>query len=168
MPRVRTDLTDMNLDGVMRVPGSAVFFSSGRQGCPTSFLHNLRHNKVMHQQVVFLTVEFTDTPRLADGDRIDLERLPEGVTRLVARFGYRESADITRVLKLARRRGLELDIEQTSFFTSKPVVVSVSRRGAFGWRRSLFGWLLQNSPTTANYFSLPPNRVVELGTQVAI
>jgi KUP system potassium uptake protein len=168
MPRVRTDLTDMNLDGVMRVPGSAVFFSSGRQGCPTSFLHNLRHNKVMHQQVVFLTVEFTDTPRLADGDRIDLERLPEGVTRLVARFGYRESADITRVLKLARRRGLELDIEQTSFFTSKPVVVSVSRRGAFGWRRSLFGWLLQNSPTTANYFSLPPNRIVELGTQVAI
>jgi KUP system potassium uptake protein len=168
MPRVRTDLSDMNLEGIARVPGSAVFFSAGRQGCPTSFLHNLRHNKVMHQQVVFLTVEFTDTPRVADSERMDIERLLDGVTRVVARFGYREGADIARVLKLARRKGLDLDLEQTSFFTSKPVVVSVSRRGLWGWRRSLFGWLLQNSPTTAHYFSLPPNRVVELGTQVAV
>ena len=83
-------------------------------------------------------------------------------------FGYREDPDITRILKLARRKGLDIDPAQTSFFTSKPVIVSVSRRGVFGWRRSLFGWMMQNSPSVANYFGLPPNRVIELGSQVAV
>jgi KUP system potassium uptake protein len=117
---------------------------------------------------VFLTVQFDDVPRVLDEERIELQRRPQGIFRLVVHFGYREEADITRVLKLARRKGLEIDLDDTSFFTSKPVIVSVSRRGLFGWRRSLFGWMMQNSPSVADYFGLPPNRVIELGSQVAI
>lgn len=167
-PRSRGDAFALDLSGIHRVPGTAVFFSSGRHGHPTSFLHNLRHNRVAHEQVVFLTVEFADRPRVPDSERLEIERGGNGVVRIIATFGYREEPDVMRVLQLARRRSLDIDPADTSFFTSKPVIVSTSRRGLLGWRRSLFGWLLQNSPGTASYFALPPNRVVELGTQVAV
>ncbi|HYF61039.1 MAG TPA: KUP/HAK/KT family potassium transporter, partial [Burkholderiaceae bacterium] len=170
LPRARRDEIDLDLDlsDVPRVPGAAVFFSSTRVGYPGSFLHNLKHNKVVHERTVFMTVEFDDTPRVPDDERIELQRGRGGVVRLVAHFGFREDPDIGRALRLARRKGLELDPDDTSFFTSKPVVVSVSRRGPFGWRRTLFGWMLQNSPSAASYFNLPPNRVIELGAQVGI
>jgi len=168
LPRVARDELNLDLSDIPRVPGAAVFFSSSRFGYPGSFLHNLKHNKVVHEQTVFMTVEFDDTPRVPDDERVELQRGNSGVLRLVAHFGFREDPDIARALKLARRKGLELDIEETSFFTSKPVIVSVSRRGVFGWRRSLFGWMMQNSPSSANYFRLPPNRVIELGSQVAV
>jgi KUP system potassium uptake protein len=167
-PRSRGDAFALDLSGIQRVPGTAVFFSSGRSGHPTSFLHNLRHNRVAHEQVIFLTVDFVDVPRVADHDRLEIERGGNGIIRIIAAFGFREEPDIAKVLLLARRRGVEVDTQQASYFTSKPVIVSTSRRGAFGWRRSLFGWMLQNSSSTASYFALPPNRVVELGTQVAI
>jgi KUP system potassium uptake protein len=168
LPRVARDELNLDLSDIPRVPGAAVFFSSTRFGYPGSFLHNLKHNKVVHEQTVFMTVAFDDTPRVPDDDRIELQRGNSGVMRLVAHFGFREDPDIRRALKLARRKGLELELDDTSFFTSKPVIVSVSRRGVFGWRRSLFGWMMQNSPSAANYFRLPPNRVIELGSQVAI
>jgi KUP system potassium uptake protein len=167
-PHVASDDLDLDLSGITRVPGVAVFFSSTRTGYPASFLHNLKHNKVVHEQTVFLSIEFDDVPRVLDDDRIELQRREGGIYRLVGHFGYREDPDIRRLLKLARRKGLEIDLDDTSYFTSKPVIVSVSRRGVFGWRRSLFGWMMQNSPTAASYFRLPPNRVIELGSQVAV
>ncbi len=156
------------LDGVPRVPGHAVFFSSGRSGCPGAFLHNLKHNHVVHETTVFLTVEFDDVPRVLDDERVEIQRGANGIARVIAHFGFREDPDIELVLRLAARKGLALQVQSTSFFTSKPTVVSVSRRGIFGWRRSLFGWMLQNSASVASYFNLPPNRVVELGAQVGI
>jgi KUP system potassium uptake protein len=168
LPRVSSDELDLDLSDIPRVPGAAVFFSSTRSGYPGSFLHNLKHNKVVHEQTVFLTVEFDDVPRVPDDERVELQHGKSGVKRLVAHFGYREDPDIGRVLKLARRKGLSLDMDDTSFFTSKPVIVSVSQRGPFAWRRSLFGWMMQNSPSAASYFRLPPNRVIELGSQVAV
>ncbi|MBP8307035.1 MAG: KUP/HAK/KT family potassium transporter [Burkholderiaceae bacterium] len=156
------------LDGVPRVPGHAVFFSSGRSGCPGAFLHNLKHNHVVHETTVFLTVEFDDVPRVLDDERVEIQRGANGIARVIAHFGFREDPDIELVLRLAARKGLALQVQSTSFFTSKPTVVSVSRRGIFGWRRSLFGWMLQNSASVASYFNLPPNRMVELGAQVGI
>ena len=167
-PRVASDDLDLDLSDITRVPGVAVFFSSTRTGYPASFLHNLKHNKVVHEQTVFMSIEFDDVPRVLDDDRIELQRREGGIFRLVGHFGYREDPDIRRLLKLARRKGLEINLDDTSYFTSKPVIVSVSRRGVFGWRRSLFGWMMQNSPTAASYFRLPPNRVIELGSQVAV
>jgi KUP system potassium uptake protein len=158
----------MNLEGIPRVPGVALFFSSSRFGCPGAFLHNLKHNKVVHETTVFLNVEFDDVPRVSDDDRVEVQRGQNGIVRLTAHVGYREDPDIRTILRLAGRKGIELDVDQTSFFTSRPTVISVSPRGLFGWRRSLFGWMLKNSVSVARYFDLPPNRVIELGTQVGI
>jgi KUP system potassium uptake protein len=168
LPRAVREEMSLDLSDIPRVPGAAVFFSSTRVGYPGSFLHNLKHNKVVHEQTVFMTVEFDDVPRVRDDERIEIQRGASGVVRLVAHFGFREDPDIERVLRLARRKDLSLEVDQTSFFTSKPVIVSVSRRGLFGWRRSLFGWMMQNSPSAATYFRLPANRVIELGSQVAV
>ncbi len=158
----------MNLDGIPRVPGVALFFSSTRHGCPGAFLHNLKHNMVVHETTVFLNVEFDDVPRVPDDERLEMQRGRNGIVRLTAHVGFREEPDIRAILRLAARKGVELEPETTSFFTSKPTVISVSPRGLFGWRRTLFGWMLQNSVTVARYFDLPPNRVIELGARVGI
>ena len=88
--------------------------------------------------------------------------------RLIVHVGFRENPDVNGILRLAARKGLVCAVEETSYFTSKPTIVSVSKRGPFGWRRSLFGWMVRNSASVADYFRLPPNRVIELGTQVAV
>lgn len=158
----------LDLTGIPRVPGTAIFFSSSRNGCPSAFLHNLKHNKIIHETTIFLTVEFDEAPRIAETERVELVRGQNGLIRVVAHFGFREDPSIVEIMRLVARKGLTIDIDDTSFFTSKPTIVSVSRRGLFGWRRSLFGWMMQNSPSVASYFGLPPNRVIELGAQVAI
>ncbi|HEY0878486.1 MAG TPA: KUP/HAK/KT family potassium transporter [Zeimonas sp.] len=168
LPKASRDGYPLDLAEIPRVPGSALFFSSTPQGWPSSFLHNLKHNKVMHEQTIFLTVVFDDAPRVLDDERVEVMRGSDGIVRVVAHFGFRENPRIDGVLRQVARKGVVCTLNDTSFFTSKPTLVSVSRRGLFSWRRSLFGWLLRNSTSVANYFGLPPNRVVELGTQVAI
>jgi len=167
-PRNAVDGLAMDLSGIQRVPGVAVFFSSSSSRCPSSFLHNLKHNNVVHETTIFLTVEFEDVPSVPEAERVQIMRGPNGIIRLSAHLGYREDPDIQGIMRLAARKGLVFKVDETSFFTSKPTVVSVSQRGLFGWRRSLFGWMLQNSTSVANYFRLPADRVIELGTQVAI
>ncbi|ODS98002.1 MAG: potassium transporter Kup [Lautropia sp. SCN 69-89] len=167
-PNATRDGLSLDIADVPRVPGAAVFFSSASGGCPSAFLHNLKHNKIVHEQTVFLTVQFDEAPRVPDDERIEVMRGANGIVRIMAHFGYREQPDVDRVLRLAARKGVACPVGETSFFTSKPTLISVSRRGLFGWRRSLFGWMLQNSTSVANYFELPPDRVVELGTQVGI
>ncbi len=162
------DGLELDLSGIPRVPGTAIFFSSTRSGCPSAFLHNLKHNKIVHETTIFLTVEFDEVPRIAADERVEVLRGKNGLIRVVARFGFREDPRIAEILRQTGRKGLVVDLDETSFFTSKPTIVSVSRRGMFGWRRSLFGWMMQNSPSVANYFGLPPNRVIELGAQVGI
>lgn len=168
-PKAQVDGLALDLSEVPRVPGTAIFFSSSAAGCPSSFLHNLKHNKIVHDQTYFLTVDFAEEPRIEDDDRLTMERGSNGIYRLVVRFGYLEDPDILRILALAREHGLEIQEEYASFFTSKPVIVlgPVRSRLAAPFRR-FFGWMLQNSPTVASYMHLPPNRVIELGAQVAI
>ena len=167
-PKAAIDGLALNLDDVVRVPGTAVFFSSTALGCPSSFLHNLKHNKVVHEQTLFLTVDFVELPRLDDAERLALTQGVNGIYRLVARFGYREDPDIGLILRLARERGLEIQEEFASFFTSKPVVVPASAPSLRNLHRRFFGWMLQNSPSVASYLGLPPSRVIELGAQVVI
>ena len=167
-PKALIDGLSLNLADVPRVPGTAVFFSSTAVGCPSSFLHNLKHNKVVHEHTYFLTVDFVELPRLNDDERLTLTRGKNGIYRLVSRFGYREDPDINLILRLARGRGLEIQEEFASFFTSKPVIVPGSGQSPMNIQRRFFGWMLQNSPTVASYMRLPPNRVIELGAQVVI
>jgi len=167
-PEARPDNVRAELGSAVRIPRTGVFFSSRRSGYPSAFLHNLKHNMVIHERTIFLTVEFADTAYVDDAERLDIERLDDGTWRVIACFGFREDPDISTILALAARRGLHIDPETASFFTSKGDIVSVSKPRGFGLRRKLFIWMLQNSPTVADYLGLPPDRVVELRTQLAV
>jgi KUP system potassium uptake protein len=171
-PEARADNIRASLASVVRVPRTGVFFSSRAGGYPSAFLHNVKHNMVMHEKTVFVSVEFTDTAYVDDSERLDIERIEQradgGMWRLQARFGFREEANIEKILALCAWRGLRFDLERTTFFTSKAEVVSVTKRKRYNWRRVLFAWMLQNSPSIADYMRLPPNQVVELRTQVGV
>jgi len=156
------------LAGAVKIPLTGIFFSASRTGYPSAFLHNLKHNMVLHERTFFLTVDFVDTPYVDDHERLDIEKLEEGLWRVIAVFGYRETPDIAVILRLLAKRGVRIDVESASFFTSKAALVSVTKPRYFGIRRKVFAWMLQNSATVADYLNLPPHRVVELGTQVAV
>jgi KUP system potassium uptake protein len=123
---------------------------------------------VVHERCIFMNVEFAETAYVDDAERLDIERLNEGTWRISASFGFREDPDIARILELAARRGVRIDPETASFFTSKGEIVFVSKARGLGLRRMLFAWMLQNSATVADYLRLPPDRVVELRTQFAV
>ncbi len=158
-----------HLSSVTRVPGTAVFFSANSQIVPTTLLHNLKHNKVLHERVVFLTMTTEDVPKVADDERIEVEMLvPQSVYQVTVRYGFMENPDAMHVLKLLGQRGLRFEIEETTFFLGKSTIARAEHRGLFTWRREVFRWMQRNAPSAAEYFKLPPDRVVELGTQVRL
>jgi KUP system potassium uptake protein len=167
-PESRAERVKTSLSGAVKIPLTGIFFSASRGGYPSAFLHNLKHNMVVHERTIFMTVEFVDVPYVGDDERLDIEKLDDGFWRVIAVFGFRETPDIATVLRLLGKRGLRIEVESASFFTSKASLVSVSKPRYFGIRRKLFAWMLQNSATVADYLQLPPHRVVELGTQVAV
>jgi KUP system potassium uptake protein len=167
-PESRADNVRVGLASAVRIPRTGVFFSSRRTGYPSAFLHNLKHNMVVHEKTIFVNVEFANAPYVDDEERLDIERLDEGKWRVSAQFGFREDPDVSKILKLCAARGLRIDPETASFFTSKGELVSITKPKGFGLRRKLFAWMLQNSPTVADYLRLPPDRVVELRQQVAV
>ncbi len=158
-----------HLSSVTRVPGTAVFFSSNTQAVPTTLLHNLKHNKVMHERVIFLTMTTEDVPRVDDDERIEVDMLvPQSVYQVIVRYGFMEDPDAMHVLKLLGLRGLRLEIDETTFFLGKSTIARAERRGLFTWRREVFRWMQRNAPSAAAYFNLPPDRVIELGTQLKL
>jgi len=154
---------------VPRVPGTAVFFSGELDSVPTTLLHNLKHNKVLHERNVFLTVVTEEVPYVPDDERTEVNVLePRRSFQVILHYGFREDPDILHALKLLARRGLVLDVDETTFFLGKSTIARAERRGLFTWRRGLFRWMQKNSATAAEYFRLPASRVVELGTQIVV
>jgi KUP system potassium uptake protein len=154
---------------VRRVPGTAVFFSAERDSVPTTLLHNLKHNKVLHERIVFLTVVTEEVPRISDEERTEIDVLERGHWyQVTLRYGFREEPDILYALKLLGQRGLRFEVDDTTFFLGKTTLARAERRGLFTWRRELFRWMQRNSPSAAEYFRLPPARVIEIGTQISV
>ena len=154
---------------IQRVPGTAIFFSAERDCVPTTLLHNLKHNKVLHERVVFLTIITEDVPRLPDDERTEIDVLERGrCYRVILHYGFLQEPDIMHAIKLLAQRGLRFEIEETTFFLGKTSIARAERRGLFTWRRELFRWMQRNSPSAAEYFKLPPARVIELGTQISL
>ncbi len=158
-----------HLSSVTRVPGTAVFFSANAQSVPTTLLHNLKHNKVLHERVVFLTLTTEDVPKVADDERLEVEMLvPQSIYQVVAGYGFMEDPDAMHILKLLAQRGLRLEVNETTFFLGKSTIARAEQRGLFTWRRELFRRMQRNAPAAAEYFNLPPDRVIELGTQLKL
>jgi KUP system potassium uptake protein len=153
-----------------RVPGTAVFLTATPDATPSALMHNLSHNKVLHERVVFLTAEVTGEPWVPFAKRVELLRLGHGCWRMTVRFGFMNEPDIMRALEIADGLGLELDTMTTSFFLSRETVVPVAGKegGMALWRERLFAAMARNAGNAADYFKLPANRVIELGTKVEI
>jgi len=155
-----------------RVPGTAVFMAVDPDSVPNSLMHNLKHNKVLHERVVFLTVAIRDVPWVADAERVAVQSLGQGFYRLKVDFGFMDRPDVTASLELCKSHGLEFDLMQTTFFLSRASVVPApgeTRDGGMAeWRESLFATMARNARTAADYYNIPANCVIELGTKIAI
>ncbi|MEE4348809.1 MAG: potassium transporter Kup [Pacificimonas sp.] len=155
--------------GATRVPGTAIFMASTAKGVPHALLHNMKHNKVLHERVVILTVQIEEVPYVPKENRCSVDDLGEGFFRIVLRYGFMQETDIPRALdEIHDVCGPKFDMMSTSFFLSRQTLIAAERPGMMLWREKLFAWMLRNSATAMEFFGLPTNRVVELGSQVEI
>jgi KUP system potassium uptake protein len=153
---------------VHRVRGTAIYLTSTTEGVPPALLHNLKHNQVLHEQVLLLTVSVLDVPRVMPAERATVEDLGTGLKRVLLRFGFVEDPDIPTALAAAADVVGPLPQMTTSYFLSRQTVIPSDRPGMALWRERLFGWMVRNSVSAMEFFNLPVNRVVELGSQVQI
>jgi KUP system potassium uptake protein len=152
-----------------RVPGTAIFMNSGSSGTPSALLHNIKHNKVLHDRVVVLTVSIADVPYVDEVDRTEVKDLGDGFYRVVLRYGFMEETDVPSALKrLDNICSGPFEMMQTSFFLSRQTLLPSEKPGMALWREKLFAWMMRNAATPMEFFRLPTNRVVELGSQVEI
>jgi KUP system potassium uptake protein len=151
-----------------RVPGTAVFMTSTPDGVPHALLHNLKHNKVLHERVILLTVKIADVPFIEQETRCMLEPLGHGFHRLVIKYGFMQEPDVPAALAQLTGCGPEFKMMDTSFFLARQTLLPSSRPGMAIWREKLFAWMLRNAESAMEFFKLPTNRVVELGSQVEI
>ncbi len=151
-----------------RVPGTAIFMASNSGGVPSALLHNIKHNKVLHERVVILTVEIADVPYVDPGRRFEIHTVGDGLYRVVLHYGFMDETDVPAALKANAECGGLFDMMHTSFFLSRQTLIASKRPGMAIWREKLFAWMLRNSATAMQFFRLPPNRVVELGSQLEI
>ncbi|MEA2983364.1 MAG: system potassium uptake protein [Alphaproteobacteria bacterium] len=151
-----------------RVPGTAVFFTSDPACAPTAMMHSLKHYKVLHEKNVILTIEHAPVPRIHPAERVQIEPLGETFSRVRLRFGFMESPNVPKALAIARRHGWQFDIMSTSFFLSRRALKPAVRSGMPRWQDRLFIGLARSANDATDYFQIPTERVVEVGTQVTI
>ncbi len=156
------------LPDINRVPGTAIFLTSASEGAPPALLHNLKHNKVMHQTVVLLTVNTQDRPTVTPEERLRIKELGEGFYRVQLDFGYLDDPNVPEALISLSPSYLPLDPMQTSYFLSRETLLPSATPGMALWREYLFSWLMRSAASPLDTFHLPPNRVIELGQQIAI
>ncbi len=151
-----------------RVPGTSVFMASTNKGVPSALLHNIKHNKVLHERVVILTVAVQDVPYVEEADRYESKDMGNGFYRLTIRCGFLEDTDVPALLKRVTMCGEPFQMMKTSFFLSRQTLIASAKPGMALWREKLFSWMLRNAASAMEFFRLPTNRVVELGSQLEI
>jgi KUP system potassium uptake protein len=150
------------------VPGTAVFLTSQPEFAPTALLHNLKHNKILHEKNVILTIETTDTPRVPDDKRVNISSLSPHFRLVSLKFGYMETPNVPKALAIARRHGWQFDIMSTSFFLSRRLLKPAAQSGMPRWQDRLFIRLARSASDATDFFHIPTGRVVEVGTQVTV
>ena len=142
--------------------------TSSRDGVPAALLHNLKHNQILHDRVVLVTVLTADTPTVEEAERIEVAELGNGFIRIVIRYGFMESPDVPRALKLCEPMGITFDMMETTFYLSRESIVPAERKHFAQWRAHLFKLMTKNATSATDFFKIPSNRVVELGSQLVI
>jgi KUP system potassium uptake protein len=161
-------LADVAKGRIPRVQGTAIYMSRTADGVPPPLLHNVKHNKVLHRQVVFLTVLTAEQPHVPGLDRLEVTDLGQGIFRVVARYGFMEEADVPDLLHAIDVPGLQFPENDTSFFLGKETIFATRHPGMAVWRERIFAVMSRNARSATLFFHLPPNRVVEIGAQIEI
>ena len=162
-------LSSLSYGGPQRVPGTGIFMTTRPDGVPRAMLHNLLHNKVLHERVILLNVSMQDIPHVGDAERMRVEALPQGFYRVIVSYGFKDDPNIPRDLELCERYGMApVEMMETSFFLGRETIVPNRVPTMPLWRQKLFTWMFRNADTATDFFKLPTNRVVELGTQVEL
>ena len=161
-------LTDVARKPQIRVPGTAVFLTGSAQGIPPALLHNLKHNKVVHEQVILLTIVTREVPHVTEDDRLEIKQLSEGFYRVIAFYGFMEEPRIPDVVAMVRARGIMIIPMQTTFFLGHDTLIVTNRPGMMKWQKKLFEIMSRNARSATAYFGIPYNQVVELGAQIEL
>ncbi len=151
-----------------RAPGTAIFLTSDPDMAPVALMHNLKHNKVLHEKNIVLTVLTAETPRVKDDDRIRIEPVNDDFKKVFITYGFMESPNLPKALGLCRKLGLKFDIMATSFFLGRRSIVPSAQSGMPLWQDKVFIFLMKNAANPTDFYKIPPGRVVELGTQVTV
>lgn len=162
------DIFLMSVESIHRVQGTAVFLTRTPEGIPHTLLHNLKHNKVLHERIVLLSIMVDEVSTVPDEQRLKFESLGHGMHRIVAHYGFVDEPDVPRLLELAGRSGFEFDLMDTTFFLGRETLLPSKTPGMAIWREHLFSWMWKNAASAMEFLKLPPNRVVELGAQIEI
>ncbi len=152
---------------VQRVPGTAIFMAGSSGLTPTALLHNLKHNKVLHERVVFLTIDNETTPHVEAAERLTIEEIDDNVWRVIGHYGFMEQPDVPELLVACEAEGLKLDPMQTSFFLGRETILPKGKLLSL-WRGKLFAALSRNAQSAVAYYNIPPGRVVEFGIQIEL
>jgi len=159
-------IADIEARKTVRVPGVAVFMTREAEGAPVVLLHHLKHNKVLHEKVVLLSILSEEVPEIADEDRIKVKVLSQGLYRITARYGFMESTDVPAILERAREFGIETKPLDRSYYLGREQLLATGATKLAKWRKKLFVFMSRNSRSATAFYGIPPNRVVELGAQL--
>lgn len=161
-------IKEVEISPPKRVQGTAIFLDRAAKGVPHALLHNLKHNKVLHERVVIMTIKTEDVPFIRSTERVEVSSLSPTFSRVIARYGFKETPNIPSIITACAERGLSFHLMETSFFLSKEALISTSRPGMAPWRERLFIWMSKNASRPTDFFQIPLDRVVELGAQVEL
>jgi len=161
-------LADVKATNPVRVKGTAVFMSSNPNGVPAILLHHFKHNQVLHERMVLLTVLGLHVPEVRAEDRVRVEKLEHGFHRVTIRYGFMQSPEVPRALGECARLGLVMPPERTSYFLGRETLLTTGKSGLARWRKALFAFLARNARSATSFFGIPPNRVVEMGAQIEL
>jgi KUP system potassium uptake protein len=161
-------LADIEACKPYRVPGTAVFLSSTRRGTPNVLLHHFKHNKVLHKQVLILSIVTDAVPEVADDDKVHFKEFGQGFWAVTAHYGFKESPSILDVMASCKAHGMPIDEADTSYYLGRESLVLTRRGGMAVWRKMLFRFLSRNARSATDFFAIPPNRVVEIGAQIEL
>ena len=161
-------LASLRIQPPVRVKGTAVFMTQDAEGTPPALLHHLKHNQVLHEQVVILTIVTRDVPEVEAVQRVELIQLGGGFWRVLAYYGFMQTPNVPEIMFAAAARGLSTFRGRTSYFLGRETFVQTGRSGLPPWQRGLFAFMARNARSPTEFFSIPPNDVVELGTQIEV
>jgi KUP system potassium uptake protein len=161
-------IEDIKQCAPIRVPGTAVFLTGAINIAPRTLLHNFKHNKILHRDIVLLTIKNEEQPYVAESERVLIQKMDAGITQITARYGFSENPDLTQLLSNLTIEGLDLTPNRVTFFLGRETIIQVSSRDMTTWRKRLFAFLSKNSKDASTFFNIPPNRVIEVGIQVEL